>query len=91
MRYLVLMIFVTNDWEGAYMHTRMRWIECEPKDIEKRLGRLKVSGNENKRAWEVCAEILVFDETLVLVKRIEVDWVEIRDKEMKNVRLREVM
>lgn len=76
MRYLVIRVFVTKDWEGAHTLTKVNWIKCDPDDLNKRLKRFKLTNPMQ----EVCSEMLVFDQNFELARRIYVDWISIRDE-----------
>lgn len=87
MRYLILQIFQTNDWEGAYSGTKIKRIECTPNQLDRRIKKLKLTKriDDDDYIWEVCSEILVFDENLELVRRKEIDVVKFRRELTKQI------
>ena len=87
MKYLIIQIFQTNDFEGSYTGTEITLIECSPNQLNMEIKKLRMVIKDDI-LWEVCSEIIVFDESFNLVERKEVDTLKFRKSNMKEWRKR---
>jgi hypothetical protein len=86
--YLILRIFKTNDWEGAYHETAANRISCAPRDLETEMRKLPlVKGPLYDKRYVggkyfdyVCAEIIAIGSGLRIAKRLRPDYKKYRPK-----------
>ena len=86
--YLILRIFKTNDWEGAYHETVTDRISCAPRDLETEVRKLPLVKGliyserfvGGKYFDYVCAEIIAIEGGLKIAKRIKPDHRKYRPK-----------
>jgi hypothetical protein len=86
--YMILRIFKTNDWEGAYHETVIDRISCAPRDLETEMHKLPlVKGPLNDKRYVggkyfdyVCVEVIAIDGRLKIAKRIKPDHRKYRPK-----------
>jgi hypothetical protein len=77
-KYLILHVFQSNDFEGAYMSTKTRRVFIKPCDLGAELKKLPLTYEKDGFVWEVCSEIMVFDQGFKLVKEKKINTLKYR-------------